>query len=275
MENKTSAQASQILYTTYEMSSFGKLQRREKRRYEERAAFAEDSRDIQTLQLISGCNPELLNEDLFINLARLYADTFSVAPWNEVGRCFDCGNFYPEKGITCPNEGSIVREAYPVAWTVDYIQRELTKPESFFVITNLPGSETLMSFAWGYKTTINEFAKTKYTQSEEAQDVFSTLVCQQLFLDPSAPIFYISEIGTSPECRGKGLATESCRLLLEAGSSLQLPILTRTLVNPPSIYGIAQKLKMIQVSGPVRETSISIDPIDPIDERRVLFVKDT
>lgn len=197
---------------------------------------------------------ETLSRVILAALAKLYAITFGSAPWFEVGRCPKCETFYSEKGIPCPKDGIFVEEAYPLEQTIEYIRRDLARPQSVIILSQDPESEELISFAWGYQTTIKEFLEQKYQQDQEVQHQFMTLFEIGFLLSPDSPILYISEMGTAPQWRGRGLATYAIKLLLEQAKDLSLPVITRTIVDSPSIYSIAIKLGMTQISGPVRNS---------------------
>ncbi|MFC1780179.1 hypothetical protein ACFLY9_00580 [Patescibacteria group bacterium] len=204
-------------------------------------------------------------------LAGLYAEIFAAPPWNEVGKCPTCENFFPEKGGMCPNDNSTIKEAYPLDSTIEYIKEELNKPLCFYVLSISPKREPV-SFGWGYACSIVELVKAKYSQDEQVQAGAQDLLSQSLTLNPDSQVFYISEIGTAPAWREKGLASKLCRCLLAQANRLSLPVVTRTLVDSPSIYGIARNLRMKQISGCIRDSDEVIDGFDVINSRRVLFV---
>ncbi|MBN2016249.1 GNAT family N-acetyltransferase [Candidatus Dojkabacteria bacterium] len=221
--------------------------------------------------LLQGSNPEAISFRQMENLASLYAETFAAPPWNEVGRCFQCGNFFSEKGNSCPNDGNIIEQAYPLGWTTSYIGKELGRQNSYFVLFQTQEGK-FISFGWGYQISLRELTQEKYSQEERTQKNFLELLSRRLRSSQDSPVFYISEIGTAPGWRGKGLATEILKLLLDRSMFLGLKAVTRTIIDPPSIYGVAQKIGMTQISGPLRGTEQVIEPVDGINPKRTLFV---
>lgn len=260
-------------YRSYEVGADGRIRPLKDACYEPRgAAFASPRGEIVMLTEYS--RVEQLDEAMLTNLAQVYAEIFGAEPWFEKGRCWECGNFFSQRGIPCPNDGALIGEAYPLEWTKSYISAEIAKPKAILVTTNKPGIYGPLSFTWGFQTTIAEFAQEKYVQDPDmSQQVLQLLLTQIGTENPSSTIFLISEGGTVPEYRKKGIAYQSCTLLLEWAKSLGLPVVARTIVDPPSVYGIASKLGMTQISGPVRDADLKIEPADTINPRRVLFIR--
>lgn len=272
---ETSGQViSPVKYRSYEVVTNGRIKWLRDACYEPRgAAFANPTREV--VMLTEYFEVEQLNETILSTLAQIYAEIFEAEPWLERGRCWTCGNFYPQRGDPCPNDGTIVGEAYPLEWTMRYISDEITKPQVLLITTSNPGTKELYGFAWGYEITIKEFAEEKYTQDPEMTERVLQLLLTQIDQgNPTSTIFLISEVGTVPQYRGKGIAFQSCALLLEWAKSQELPVVTRTIVDPPSVYGVASKLGMTQISGPIRDTTdLKIEPTDTINPRRVLFIR--
>lgn len=271
---ETSGQViSPVKYCSYEVGTEGRIEPLRDACYEPRGAAFTSPRG-ELVMLTEYFEPEQLNEAILNNLAQIYAETFGAEPWLEKGRCWECSTFYPQRGTLCPKDGSLIGEAYPLEWTMRYISDEITKPQALLITTSKPGIDELYGFAWGYEIAIEEFAKEKYTQDPEmAKRVLQLLLTQIGTENPTSTIFLISEVGTVPECRGKGIAFQSCTLLLERAEFLELPVVTRTIVDSPSVYGIASKHGMIQFSGPIRDTDLKIEPADTINPRRVLFIR--
>ena len=135
---------------------------------------------VEAASLIQGTCSEILSEAQYIQLAKVYASVFAAEPWCEVGRCFACGTFYPNKGSTCPQDGNDITDAYPVDWTVDYIQKELSKQGAFFILTTC--DDQILSFGWGYSASILEIVTSKYSQDETFQNEIAR--CLKSALNP-------------------------------------------------------------------------------------------
>jgi hypothetical protein len=235
------------------------------------AAFAGNARGIPA-KMNAFPDPERYTR--MTNLApwaRLYAEAFAGEPWNEVGRCGECGTFYPELGGNCINDGSLVGEAYPLAETIQYIKNEWTKPNCFVVLTRLT-NEKAISFAWGYQITVEEFLAEKNAQDVVATEVFKNVITTALRISETDPVFYISETGTSPSYRGNGLASLSLRKMIAFAQSKDIPVILRTNVGRPSMYGIAQTLGMKQLTGPIRDTNEYVNVEDTVNPNRVIFI---
>ncbi len=155
-------------------------------------------------------------------VAALYAQVFAASPWNEVSRCGSTDEFSSEPiGSSCPC-GCRRKEAYPIEETTDYIAGEITRTGAIAflgTVNNLP-----VAFSWGFETSKNELAKSKWNTPDMQARVLSAT--KQL---PSR-IFYFSETGVKDDYRGKRYATQ---LVKQTVAQTKLPWVVRTLDSSP------------------------------------------
>lgn len=275
MEDSITREVAKPTISFYSQGPDGFLKIVKARVYESVAAFSRRGELTpyagRTIALEQYESIEALPQTLLLSLADVYAKIFAAAPWFEIGRCFECGTFYREIGIECIKDGNLVTCAYPLDWTMEYIKKELSKKGARLLLSLYPGESSVLSFAWGYELRISDFAISKYEQDQDFALAIEKLLCTNLTLKPSDKIFLISEVGTLPELRGIGISSISCGALASYAQDNHLPVVTRTIVDPPSIWGIANRLGFIQISGPVRGSGKVIGPLDSINPNRVLF----
>lgn len=194
-----------------------------------------------------------LNQKTAGELATVYADAFrDPAIWDENTRCSTTGNFYGETtsvGEPCPCCNKPLLEAYPLEETIEYIGGELSRLYSIAFIGLI--EDRITGASWGYVTTAEELANSKWKTNQMQRRVSSTLT-----VSTGPVIFYGSETFTAQNSRSLGLATRFQEERIAAASELQLPIVGRTLIGKPMarIYerlGYSQ-LEMVDDENPAR-----------------------
>lgn len=234
------------------------------------------NKDIVQIKRIDTLDNSQLNQ-----LAGLYARVFAGPPWNEITKCATSKTFFgPETtvGNPCPDCGSALQEAYPTQETVEYIVQELSKPNPLGFLAYVQGE--LAGFSWGYETTVQEIAKSKWNTPRMQQTIQETLT----ELGVIKPLFYGSETGVDPQFRGQGIGKKLFETRLAFAKKNQNFVLTRTNVNSP-MYGISKQTAWVkQIFGPTASKPLFskswkndnkyITGIDKENTERVLFLYD-
>lgn len=208
-------------------------------------------------------NPELkierVKDDLraidsssLLQIAAVYADAFKWDEWNEWTKCpvdnrFFGANTSPGEPSTCCNEP--LQLAYPAAETVEYIRRELARPEASLFL--LRDDEQIAGFSWAFMyASPAALAAEKYRTHQMRQRVVSALAGVGI----TGSLYYLSETGIlkDPRYRGKGVSNDFYQLRLERARALGLPAVQRTTVNSP-MYMTARSAGMTQLIGPIAE----------------------
>lgn len=191
-------------------------------------------------------------------LAKLYAAVFAPSPWNEYTRCWDEDKFFgleTKPGEPCPNCGKTLGEAYPLDWTLKYIDEELGKKDAQLITKEY--ANELIGFGWGYVEPVRELVVAKY---KNTQPVIEALKQDGIMLDEE--VFYLSETGVRDEYRKRGFASAITQGLLGLAKEMQLNTVMRTNKDSPMVR-IATKTNMLAL------------PMEDPDGRpdRVLFTK--
>ena len=214
-------------------------------------------------------------------LASLYAEVFGAEPWNEAWRCPACNIFYgPEYSENTPSPccSAPLTIAYPEEETIDYIKQELSQPRAQIKLFSSK-EEKLAGFAWGYQIPNAELlAAKKWPQSTKVQEKVVQTISRYVYLD--FPLYYISEVGVSPEFRGNRIGFQLTQSLLDYGVSLGEAVVFRTNWSSPMMR-IATRLEMTQIMGPkikvVNDKIVKTNEIagfmDEINSDRTLFIK--
>lgn len=139
---------------------------------------------------------------------------------------------------------------------MQYIQTELSKPNSKSVILTNPNSSQIVGFGWGYEfPNPTELVNSKWPSTSDLnKQLLSDVITSQT---GPKKIWYLSEVGILPEQQNQSLGTSIVTKLI---SKTSLPIIMRTNQNS-SMKFIAQKTGF----------SIVTNFSDPIDPTRVLF----
>lgn len=223
---------------------------------------------------------EFIREKDLIVTAKLYAEVFAAPPWNEVWRCESCDRFYgPEysKDNPSPCCSTPLTTAYPEEETTNYIIKELSKPEAQIKLSRAK-NEQLIAFAWGYQIcNAEKLATEKWPQSKEIQLKVIQYIATKV--NPSLPLYYISEVGVSYQFRGNGIGSQLTKNLLDYGLNLKQPTIFRTNWASPMV-SIARKLGMQQIMGPCIKIENGqtlkggiVNFIDENNPDRALFIK--
>lgn len=230
--------------------------------------------------VISNIDPT--NSMLISRVADLYADVFAGPPWNEATKCLTSGSFYgpdTQAGAPCPDCKAPLSEAYPKDETTEYILGELgkTNPIGLLAFVN----SELAGFSWGYQTTPNELAESKW-KTPKMQGVVKDLLAKYNVKDS---LFYGSETGVDPQFRGKGLGKQLVKdRLKQVDQSGAEFMVVRTNFNSP-MYGICNEMGWFtQILGPVSRTGWFtnkykpayeyVNALDSENVDRVLFLYD-
>jgi len=109
----------QTIVTSYIVEEDQRIQKYRRPSYEPLSALVE-YRKGERIEFVRTSSSETLTQSGVEQLAQLYAASFGAAPWFEVGKCYECGYYYPNEGIKCPRDGTLVTEAYPALETAEY-----------------------------------------------------------------------------------------------------------------------------------------------------------
>jgi GNAT superfamily N-acetyltransferase len=238
-----------------------------------------------SLERVPG-SPPLLREPELQALSSTYAEVFAGEPWNEWTRCPDEDVFFGKEtnpGDSCSSCNVPLAPAYPLQETMEYIHKELQRPEAAAWILFGRAPERAMSgFSWGFAyQSPEEFAAEKYRTAEMQERVGRALRLQGV----TGGFYYLSESGIvdRPDLRGQGISREFHTRRLERAAELGLPAVQRTLSTGP-MYRTSQRSGMIQVMGPEAIVDTAARRITPTGRvindiadselaNRVLFVK--
>lgn len=154
-----------------------------------------------------GFSPEVLER-----AARAYLSVFSNPTWN-VWR-FDPTRDAAVDGRT----GAVVRT---VAQQAKNILTETCVSGRRSVVRLLEAPQGIAGFAWGWETTMDDLNREKLKLSDAA---FGRLTdrAAAVGIDPSAPIFYLSQVGLDERYRGAGLGKALVAATLEGAACLGL-----------------------------------------------------
>lgn len=193
-------------------------------------------------------------------IAKLYANAFAGAPWNEYKVCPNNHYFGLKQAelTNCTDCNQDLKLAYPEKETADYIAREVGK-QNGNLITFEDKTGEVFAAGWGYACTIEEL-KAKYNSTEMKEKVSDKITNAA---DKAQRVFYISEIMVDIALRQQGKATEITQNLLDKARTLNLVAVMRTRRDSPMVR-IADKMQMSQVLAPGEDTD---------NPNRVLYIK--
>lgn len=233
------------------------------------------SKDVIEIKNINPSNIGQIDQ-----VAGLYADVFAGPPWNEATKCVTTGSFYgpdTQAGAPCPDCSTPLAEAYPRDETTEYILDEMGKANPIGLLAFV--NSELAGFSWGYQTTPDKLAESKW-KTPKMQKTVKDLLAKYGVSDK---FFYGSETGIDPQFRGKGLGKQlvESRLwrILSTGENY---VLIRTNIDSP-MYGICKYTKGFeQILGPVADRPLFskkwqkkykyINAIDEENVDRALFL---
>ncbi len=112
------------------------------------------------------------------------------------------------------------------------------------------------AFAWGYPKPVGRIVELKY---QKAQNLVTDTL-GEIGILPSMKGFYVSEVGTLPKYRCRGLATGSLESFKELARTEGLPLILRTL-KQSEMAGLCRRIGL---------TELMINDLD--DTRRTLFI---
>lgn len=126
---------------------------------------------IQAPLLQQVCYTQLPEKSKLLKIARLYANAFADLPWNEYKVCPNSHFFgrLESELTSCSNCSQPLKMAYPEEETVDYITKEITKPEGTLITFEDENGEVFAA-GWGYACTAEEL-QSKYSSSEMKEKV--------------------------------------------------------------------------------------------------------
>lgn len=207
---------------------------------------------IDRTMLQDVCYTKLPEREILVKIARLYADAFADEPWNEYKVCKNDHYFgrkceYLTKCTSCDEP---VELAYPEGKMVDYITKEVEKPNGTLIIFEDQGKEVYAA-GWGYVCTIEEL-KAKYKTPEMQGKIEAAIKKTALKVDK---IFYLSEIMVDTRVRKQGIATEIFDRLSKRTKELELEMVMRTHNESPMAI-IAQKRAMPRIIDVGNDTEI-------------------
>ncbi len=215
---------------------------------------------------------------VFLQIPNLYAEVFAGPPWNEFTQCSQCQKYYglsskPGESSSCCNTQLVL--AYPYEETAQYIQKELSMPNSTLALL-LTVNNTLFGFSWGYEINLDDFLRRKY-DNESTRELVKQIMNKLEITD----FFYFSECGVKEDFRGKGYATNLTEIMINKARSLNLPMIMRTNCFS-TMVAVAQRFGMTQILGPVslvdkenkqiNLTENIVNGIDTENLQRALFV---
>lgn len=223
-----------------------------------------------------------LNRGQLPEVAGVYAKVFAGPEWGEVSKCTNTGKFFPtEVGLPCSYCNINTVEAYPLNETVDYIQKELSRPNARAWVVR--DGEKIVGFSWGFSYESPEaFAQEKYTSQETRQQVAGLLRSNGV----NGEFYYLSESGviSDPAYRGQGLGNRFHEIRLEVADNLGMPAVQRT--SCTSNMAAVSKKYMRQIMGPMVQVTrtesgrriepmfvIANDEVDQENPNRTLFVR--
>lgn len=213
-------------------------------------------------------------------LAKVYANVFAGPPWNENTMCGGCDQFFgldTKAGQVCLNAcGNILKEAYPLGDTSEYITDETSRQDATARLIKLDGG--IVAFGWGFVYPNPEtFAGEKYKTAPMQNLVEDALRKSGI----NSSFFYISECGVQPEYRGQGLSNRLFQDLEDQRRVLGLPAMLRTNMDSPMI-AVSTRFGLQQAFGPqvlvdqknrrLISTGQLVNGIDQENQARTLFV---
>ncbi len=210
-------------------------------------------------QLEQVCSTQLPESGKLSKIAKLYADAFADAPWDEYKVCPD-GDYVGRKFAeltNCPKCNQPLKLAYPEDDTVKYITKELSMPEST-LITFEEENGNVFAAGWGYACTLEEL-QGKYNTPEMKEMVVDRI---RKTAEKVERVFYLSEVMVDAAVRNRGIATKITSYFLDKSQSLNLNLVMRTRGDSPMVQ-IANNGGMTQIISAVEEK----------DNPRVLFIK--
>lgn len=215
---------------------------------------------LQQVPLQQVCYTQSPKNDKLGKIARLYANAFADLPWNEYKVCQQ-GHYFGRQQAEltrCTNCSQPLKIAYPEEETVDYIAKEITKPEGTLVTFEDERGEVLAA-GWGYACTTEEL-QAKYNSSEMKGKVVDRI---KKTAEKTQRVFYLSEIMVDAAVRNRGIATKITKCLFERAQALDLNLVMRTRYDSPMAQ-IAKNMQMSQVIGWGEDTD---------NTNRVLYIK--
>lgn len=198
------------------------------------------------------------------SVAQTYAQVFAGEPWKEVSKCDACGAFsaaQPTEAVLCNCGGIFAQEAYPLADTTAYVEKETTRTggQSLVVAQLEILQASVAGFAWGFELDASAFAEQKY-RTQEMQQLICDLLVQAGFF------YYISEVGVLPTLQGQGFGKKlTQRLVGQAERAGYQQFVVRTNEDSAMRY-ILESMGMQPILG--LQTGIQ----DTENEARVVFV---
>lgn len=162
-------------------------------------------------------------------IAPAYKKVFNAEPWN------DNWNLY-------------------TAW--QQVQKDLDNPE---VTLRCFRDKSIFvgAFAWGYPKKVESIIKSKYRLAR-------SVVTEKLVnagISPDRKGFYVAEVGTLPQYRQNGLATNSVQTFVAQANESARPLILRTL-RESEMANICRRIGLMELNF-----------VDPDDARRILFVR--
>lgn len=202
------------------------------------------------LELEQICYNQLPKQGLIGKIARLYANAFADLPWNEYKVCENKHYIGRQQwkltgSINCCQSdcGKLLKIAYPEDETVDYITKEISKPEGTLITFEDVNGEVFAA-GWGYACTTEEL-QAKYDSSEMKEKVEQRI---KRSAEKIQRVFYLSEIMVDAVVQKQGIATKITKCLYQKAQSLNLNLVMRTRGDSPMVR-IANSMQMTQVMG--------------------------
>ncbi len=209
-------------------------------------------------------------------IAPLYSASFGEGQkesegWGERAACYQTNCLedgkrkivpYKDVGTPCPECATPMEEAYPLDWTIQYIVKELSKPNPIgflgFINSELAGA------AWGYVDNLDVILDDKYHTQIMRNKINKRVKSRWPRAKKSK---YISEVVVAPWFRKKFVATTLVQSIIDYNYDPELPVTMRTM-RESSMFGIGGFVGLEQIIGP----NLGADSIDTEEERRVFFV---
>lgn len=199
--------------------------------------------EIRSLPLQLVDYTHLPESSQLVKIAKLYANAFAEAPWNEYKVCPNTHYFGRRQAelMECSICAQPLRIAYPVDETSEYIKKELQKSDATLVLFEEPNGEVLAA-AWGYTCTSDDL-ESKYNSLLMKKRVVEKL---NQSAERAQKVFYLSEIMVDTRVRKQGFATRMTQCLINKARSLNTSLVMRTRYDSPMVQ-IANNMQMSQV----------------------------